>query len=85
MIFLWVPLIAAVAFAAGSLMFKRAFAEGAGVAHAVIFNNIALAFVFLPLLAVESRPIPWQHIHLPFVVAAAFVTGHLLNILSFLP
>lgn len=82
MIFLWVPLVAAVAFAAGSLMFKRAFAEGAGVAHAVIFNNIALAFAFLPLLAIEGRPIPWHQIHLPFVVAGAFVTGHLLNILS---
>ena len=34
------PLIAAIAFAAGSMVFKRAFAEGASLSHAVVVNNV---------------------------------------------
>lgn len=80
--YLLVPLLAAVAFAMGSLVFKRAFAEGAGVAHAVILNNVVLAVAFLPLFLVDPRPVPWHLLHLPVITATSFVAGHLLNVLS---
>lgn len=80
--YLLLPLFAAVAFAIGSMVYKRAFAEGAGVAHAVVVNNAMLAVVFLPLMALESGPIPWAHWHQPVLTAVAFVIGHLFNVLS---
>ncbi len=79
---LLLPLIAAVAFAFGSIVFKRAFREGAGVVHAVVVNNVALGILFLPLLLLETRPIPWDQLHRPFITALAFVVGHLLNVVS---
>lgn len=80
--YLLLPLLAAIAFAFGSMVYKRAFEEGAGIAHAVVFNNVVLGILFLPLLALEPRPIPWGHWHHPALTATAFVTGHLLNVLS---
>jgi drug/metabolite transporter (DMT)-like permease len=74
------PLIAAIAFAAGSLVFKRAFAEGASLSHAVVVNNVILGLLFLPLMAWDPHPIPWDRLHLPFVTASTFVAGHLFNV-----
>lgn len=80
--YLLLPLLAAIAFAFGSMVYKRAFEEGAGIAHAVVFNNVVLGVLFLPLLAWETRPIPWGHWHHPALTATAFASGHLLNVLS---
>ena len=74
------PLIAAIAFAAGSLVFKRAFAEGASLSHAVVVNNVILGVLFLPLMALDPHPIPWDRLHLPFLTAATFTVGHLFNV-----
>lgn len=79
---LLLPLIAALSFAAASLVFKRAFAEGATVAHALVVNNVALGIVFLPLLAIDPHPVPWDRLHLPLITATAFLAGHLLNVIS---
>lgn len=70
------------AFALGAMVFKRAFAEGATVAHALVVNNALLGVVFLPLLALGDRPIPWADWHLPILTACTFAVGHLLNVLS---
>lgn len=78
--YLLLPFVAAVAFAAGSLAFKRAFQEGASLAHALVVNNIALGIAFLPLMALDPRPVAWDLAHLPALTALAFVTGHLLNV-----
>jgi drug/metabolite transporter (DMT)-like permease len=78
----YLALLAAIVFALGSMVFKRAFEEGAGVVHAVAVNNLVLATVFLPLLAIDSRPIPWNHWYFPVLTGAAFAAGHLLNVLS---
>ena len=77
---LLLPLIAAIAFAAGSMVFKRAFAEGASLSHAVVLNNVVLGVLFLPLMALDPRPIPWNLLHLPLIAAATFVAGHLFNV-----
>lgn len=62
---LFLPLLAAIAFAAGSLVYKRAFTEGAGIAHALVVNNVALGIAFLPLAWLDPKPIPWHLAHLP--------------------
>lgn len=80
--YLLLPLIAALAFALGSMVYKRAFLEGAGVVHGVVVNNVILGLVFLPLLALEPRPIPWSDWHMPVLTALTFVVGHLLNVVS---
>ncbi|MEN9547345.1 MAG: hypothetical protein RLZZ356_2077 [Verrucomicrobiota bacterium] len=77
---LLLPLIAAIAFAAGSMVFKRAFAEGASLSHAVVVNNVVLGLLFLPLMALDPQPIPWDRLHLPFLTASTFVAGHLFNV-----
>lgn len=80
--YLILPLIAALAFALGSIVFKRAYQEGAGVVHAVVVNNGVLGIAFLPLLAIDPKPVPWDLWYLPVLTSLAFVTGHLLNVLS---
>ena|GEM_PF-145734 len=80
--YLLLPLLAAIVFAMGSMVFKRAYEEGAGVVHAVVVNNFLLAIVFLPLFAIESRPIPMNQWAYPVLTGAAFAAGHLLNVLS---
>ena len=80
--YLLLPLLAAIVFALGLIVYKRAFSEGAGVVHALVVNNVILGVAFLPLLYLEPRPIPWADWHLPVLTAAAFVVGHLLNVLS---
>jgi len=80
--YLLLPLLAAIVFAFGSMVFKRAYDEGAGVVHAVVVNNVLLAILFLPLFAFESHPVPWRQWSLPVLTGAAFAAGHLLNVLS---
>jgi drug/metabolite transporter (DMT)-like permease len=80
--YLLLPLFAAIAFAFGSMVYKRAFQEGAGVAHLTVVNNAILGVVFLPLLALESRPVPWADWPLPVFTALAFALGQWLNVVS---
>jgi uncharacterized membrane protein len=62
------------------MVFKRAFAEGASLAHAVVVNNVILGLLFLPLMAWDPQPVPWDRLHLPFLTASTFVAGHLFNV-----
>lgn len=79
---LLLPLAAALAFAFGSMIYKRAFQEGAGLAHVVVLNNAILGIVFLPLILLETRPIAWSDWRLPALTALAFVAGHVLNVIA---
>jgi drug/metabolite transporter (DMT)-like permease len=81
-LYLILPLIAALAFALGSIVFKRAYHEGAGVVHAVVVNNVVLGIAFLPLLAIDEKAVPWDLWYLPVLTSLTFVTGHLLNVMS---
>lgn len=80
--YLLLPLLAALAFALGALVYKRAYQEGAGLAHLAVVNNVILGLVFLPLLSLEPNPIPWRDWWLPVLTALAWATGHLLNVVS---
>jgi drug/metabolite transporter (DMT)-like permease len=63
--------------AAGSLLFKRSFAEGASTRQAFHISNLLGALVYLPLLAFESRPIPWHLVWQPAAVGFAIFAGNL--------
>ena len=80
--YLFLPLIAAIAFALGSMVYKRAYMEGAGVVHLTVVNNAILGVAFLPLLALDDRPVPWQEWHRPVLTGLTFTVGHLLNVLA---
>src|SRR5436189_5177842 len=76
------PLVAALAFALGSMVYKRAYAEGATVAHTAILNNVVIGIIFLPLLALETRPIPWETWQQPVFTSFVYVLGHVLNVVA---
>ncbi len=80
--YLLLPFLAAISFAFGSLIYKRAYAEGAGVVHAVVVNNVVLGLLFLPLMFVDSKPVPWELWYLPVTAAVPFALGHLMNVAS---
>lgn len=80
--YLLLPLAAAIAFALGSIVFKRAYAEGARIGHTVVVTNVLLGVVFLPLACLDAAPVPWRLWHLPAMTAGAFAAGHLLNLLA---
>lgn len=80
--YLLLPLLAALAFALGAMVFKRAYQEGAGLAHLAVVNNVILGIVFLPLLALERQPLPWHDWALPVLTALTWAAGHLLNVTS---
>ncbi len=76
------PLLAAIVFAMGSMVFKRAYAEGARIGHTVVFNNVVLGVLFAPLALLDPAPMPWHLWYLPALGALAFMLGHLLNLLA---
>lgn len=80
--YLLLPLLAALSFALGSMVYKRAYQEGAGLAHLAVVNNVILGLVFLPLLSRARQPVPWGDWPLPLLTALAFAAGHLLNVVS---
>jgi drug/metabolite transporter (DMT)-like permease len=63
--------------AAGSLVFKRAFAEGATTRQAFHVSNLLGAVLYLPLMAFESRPVPWERLWQPAAVGFAIFAGNL--------
>ena len=80
--YLLLPFIAAISFALGSIIYKRAYAEGAGIVHAVVVNNVVLGLLFLPLLFLDPQPVPWELWYLPVIAAVPFALGHLMNVAS---
>lgn len=80
--YLILPFLAALAFAFGSMVYKRSYDEGAGVVHAVVVNNMVLGVLFLPLLLLDPNPIQWNLVHLPLLAAVPFATGHFMNVAS---
>lgn len=80
--YLLLPLLAALAFALGAMVYKRAYQEGAGLAHLAVVNNVILGVIFLPLLGLERQPLPWHDWVLPVLTALTWAIGHLLNVVS---
>ena len=54
------PLLAAFAFAFGSMVFKPAYAEGAGVTHAVVVNNLIDGMTRPRFSGSPGLHIPWR-------------------------
>ena len=80
--YLLLPFIAAISFALGSIIYKRAYAEGAGVVHALVVNNVVLGLLFFPLMWLDPEPVSWKLAHLPLIAAVPFALGHLMNVAS---
>lgn len=73
------PFFGAILFAASSLAYKQAFSQGARVSQAFLANNLCLVVLFLPLLALEKKAIPWGHIGYPVLAGSAFFAANVLN------
>ncbi|MBX3734242.1 MAG: EamA family transporter [Verrucomicrobiae bacterium] len=76
------PLVAAVVFAFGNLLQKRAFQEGAGLMPAFALNHVALGLTFLPMLAWGEVPRPGTALWHPVLAGTAFFTGSVLGLLA---
>lgn len=80
--YLLLPFAAAVIFALSTLCYKRALKEGASLSSVFALTNLALSFVFLPLLVAAPSPIPWDRWFHPATAGALFFLGHLCHFLA---
>ncbi len=78
-IYLIMPLLAAILYAAAGLFFKEAFRNGAGSIQSFVLTSWVMSLCFAPFIFWESQPIPWHQIHLPLITALAFFAGHWLT------
>ena len=75
-LYMALPVVAALMYAYGSLFFKEAFEHGITVIHTFVITSWAMAFVFVPLLFVDSLPTPWPLFYQPVLCALLFFMGH---------
>lgn len=74
-------LFAAVLYAVGALVIKRAGAFGVGVWRTAFVCNVLTALVFMPLLA-RGGTVHWELWWQPVIVALCFIVGQWLTFLS---
>lgn len=75
-LYLVMPAIAAVVYAAGALFFKEAFRRGAGTLHTFVVTSWVMALFFGPFIFWEKGVIEWNLIFYPVTTAVAFFVGH---------
>lgn len=80
--YLFLPLLAAIVYAASGLCYKRAFQEGVGLARSFFISNLVVGLAFLPLLLIEDRPIPWRDAIYPAATGVVFFLGNVLNFMA---
>ncbi|MGI8605237.1 MAG: EamA family transporter [Verrucomicrobiales bacterium] len=73
--YLLLPFAAAVLFAIASLLFKRAFSQGATTSQAFHTSNIISGLFYLPLALLERQPVPWPHLWQPITVGMFIFVG----------
>ena len=81
-LYLVLPLLAAVMYALSVACFKRAAAEGAGVARTSFVSNIMMCLIFLPMLAMGDKPIDWALVHQPIIVGLFFFSGQMVTFIA---
>ncbi len=74
---LLLPLFAAVLYAASSLVFKRAFEEGANTRQSFHWSNWIAAVAFLPFLFLEPQRVDWTLVWQPVLVGFFCLLGTL--------
>lgn len=78
-IYLLLPLAAALIYALGSIIIKRALKEGATMDQSFHLTNLVLGGMFLPLLFFGRGAIDWSLMWKPLLIGAAFFFGHWLT------
>lgn len=81
-IYLLLPLVAAIVYAVGALALKRALFFGLGVWRLTFLCNLAMGFLFLPLLALGGADHPSGRWYQPVVVALVFFMGQTFTFLA---
>lgn len=81
-LYLLLPLFAAVVYALGSIVIKRALKEGVTMDQSFHLTNLVLGLMFLPMLFLEKGTIDWTQIAKPLLIGAAFFFGHWLTFIA---
>ncbi len=77
--YLLLPLVAAVLYALGSIVVKRALKEGVTMDQSFHLTNLALGLMFFPLVFLEKNGIDWSQTAKPVLIGAAFFFAHWLT------
>ena len=79
---LWFPLLAAVLFAMGALLLKRAAHWQVDTWRTTFVSNLSTAFIFLPLLAFGGTIPGWHALYQPLIIGGLFVLGQITAIIA---
>lgn len=78
-LYLLIPLGAAIVYALGSILVKRALKEGVRMDQTFHITNFAVGLVFLPFLFLETKEIDWSLLWKPVTMGAVFFVGNWLT------
>ena len=82
MTFLLYPLLAAIVYAIGSLLLKRALTQGVGAWRMTFVCNLLLAAMAAPLFLLSAPPTPEALWYQPLVAGVAFFLGQVFTFLA---
>jgi len=74
-LYLLFPLTAAIIYALGSIVIKRALKEGVTMDQSFHLTNFAVGIMFLPLFLFEKQAIDWTLIWKPVIMGCTFFVG----------
>ena len=75
-LYMALPVVAALMYSYGSLYFKEAFEHGISVIHTFVVTSWIMGLVFVPLLFLETSPIPKDLLYQPILCALLFFLGN---------
>jgi len=78
-LYLLLPVVAAVVYALGSIVIKRALRDGVGMDQSFHLANVVLGLAFLPLLFVGIGKVDWGLLWKPLVMGTTFFVAHWLT------
>ena len=81
-IYFLLPLAAAIIYALGSIIIKRALKEGVTMDQSFHLTNLVLGAMFLPLLFFGKTSIDWSQIGKPLIIGASFFFAHWLTFIA---
>lgn len=81
-LYLLLPLFAAILYALGSIVIKRALKEGVTMDQSFHLTNLALGLLFFPLVFLEKGEIDGAQLAKPILIGAAFFFAHWLTFVA---
>lgn len=81
-IYLLLPLAAAIIYALGSIIIKRALKEGVTMDQSFHLTNLVLGVLFLPFFFFGRGAFDWSQAGKPLMIGAAFFFGHWLTFIA---